>query len=82
MLCSIKSISPEPSYWAAGEQQGPGHWEQQPQVQGVQLQQVSVPRNLSIPTGPDSAPVHLRAGDKVMVIRTVKGEKKEGLCGV
>ena len=50
--------------------------------QGVQLQQVSVPRDLSIPTGPDSAPVHLRAGDKVMVIRTVKGEKMEGLCGV
>jgi len=41
--------------------------------QGVQLQQVSVPRDLSIPTGPDSAPVHLVAGDKVMVIRTVKG---------
>ena len=42
--------------------------------QGVQLQQVLVPRDLSIPTGPSSAPVHLVAGDKVMVIRTVKGE--------
>ena len=42
--------------------------------QGVQLQQVIVPRDLSIPTGPDSAPVHLVSGDKVMVIRTVKGE--------
>ena len=55
--------------------------------QGVQLQQVCVPRDLSIPTGPDSAPVHLVAGDKVMVIRTVKGEteKEEGLrsvCGL
>ena len=45
--------------------------------QGVQLQQVSVPRDLSIPTGPNSAPVHLVAGDKVMVIRTVKGETEE-----
>ena len=40
MLCSIKSISPEPSYWAAGEQQGPGHWEQQPQEQEEQLQEL------------------------------------------
>ena len=45
--------------------------------QGVQLQQVSVPRDLSIPTGPSSAPVHLVAGDKVMVIRTVKGKTKD-----
>jgi len=39
----------------------------------VQLQQVTVPRDLSIPTGPSSPPVDLQQGDKVMVIRTVKG---------
>ena len=42
--------------------------------QGVQLQQVTVPRDLSIPTGPSSPPVDLQQGDKVMVIRTVKGQ--------
>ena len=42
--------------------------------QGVQLQQVTVPRDLSIPTGPSSPAVDLQQGDKVMVIRTVKGQ--------
>merc|ERR1719445_798431 len=41
--------------------------------QGVQLQQVTVPRNLSIPTGPTTPPVDLIAGQNVMVIKTVKG---------
>lgn len=41
--------------------------------QGVQLQQVTVPRNLSIPTGPSTPPVDLVAGQNVMVIKTVKG---------
>ena len=43
--------------------------------QGVQLQQVTVPRNLSIPTGPSTPPVDLVAGQNVMVIKTVKGER-------
>jgi len=41
--------------------------------QGVQLQQVTVPRHLSIPTGPTTPPVDLVAGQTVMVIKTCKG---------
>jgi len=41
--------------------------------QGVQLQQVKVSRDLSIPTGPSTPPVHLSQGDTVVVIRTGKG---------
>ena len=49
---------------------------------GLQLQQVTVPRDLSIPTGPTTPPVHLKAGDKVMVIRTVKGENQHSSYNV
>jgi len=41
--------------------------------QGVQVEHVTVTRDLSIPTGPDTDPVNLRAGDNVMVIKTCKG---------
>lgn len=41
--------------------------------QGVSLNQVVVPRDLSIPTGPSTPPVCLQAGDKVVVIKTAKG---------
>ena len=41
--------------------------------QGVGLQQLTVPRDLTIPTGQDSPPVSLRAGETVMVIKTPKG---------
>jgi len=41
--------------------------------QGVGIQQVEVPRDLVIPTGHDSPPVSLVAGQVVMVIKTPKG---------
>ena len=41
--------------------------------QGVGIQQVEVPRDLVIPTGHDSPPVSLVAGQTVMVIKTPKG---------
>jgi len=41
--------------------------------QGVGLQEVSVPRDLVIPTGTDTAPISLKAGQTVMVIKTPKG---------
>jgi len=41
--------------------------------QGVGLQQVTVPRDLVIPTGQDSAPISLTQGQTVMVIKTPKG---------
>merc|ERR1711994_822539 len=41
--------------------------------QGVSLNQVVVPRDLTIPTGPTTPPVCLQAGDSVVVIKTVKG---------
>ena len=42
--------------------------------QGVQVEHVLVSRDLSIPTGPDTEPILLHSGDKVMVIKTCKGE--------
>ena len=42
----------------------------------MSLNEVLVPRNLTIPTGPSSPPVCLQAGDKVVVIKTAKGEKQ------
>jgi len=41
--------------------------------QGVGLQQVTVPRDLVIPTGSDTEPISLTAGQSVMVIKTPKG---------
>ena len=41
--------------------------------QGVGLQQVTVPRDLVIPTGTSAARISLTAGQSVMVIRTPKG---------
>jgi len=41
--------------------------------QGVGLQEVRVPRDLVIPTGTNTAPISLTAGQTVMVIRTPKG---------
>jgi RAD54-like protein 2 len=41
--------------------------------QGVGLQEVSVPRDLVIPTGTGTAPISLTAGQMVMVIKTPKG---------
>jgi len=41
--------------------------------QGVGLQEVSVPRDLVIPTGTGTAPIALKAGQMVMVIKTPKG---------
>lgn len=41
--------------------------------QGVGLHQMTVPRDLVIPTGHDSAPIALRQGQSVMVIKTPKG---------
>merc|ERR1719445_1174939 len=41
--------------------------------QGVSLNQVVVPRDLTIPTGPNTPPVCLQAGDSVVAIKTVKG---------
>ena len=41
--------------------------------QGVGLQQVTVPRDLVIPTGTSTAPISLTAGQSVMVIKTPKG---------
>ena len=41
--------------------------------QGVGIQQVTVPRDLVIPTNANEAPISLKAGDTVMVIRTPKG---------
>ena len=41
--------------------------------QGVGLQQVTVPRDLVIPTGTGTAPISLTAGQSVMVIKTPKG---------
>merc|ERR1711874_325853 len=42
-------------------------------VASVGIQQVEVPRDLVIPTGHDSPPVSLVAGQTVMVIKTPKG---------
>merc|ERR1719233_2690429 len=41
--------------------------------QGVGIQEVSVPRDLVIPTGTGVAPISLTAGQMVMVIKTPKG---------
>ena len=41
--------------------------------QGVEIQQVIVPRNLTIPTNTNEPPLALEAGQSVMVIRTPKG---------
>jgi len=41
--------------------------------QGVGLQEVTVPRDLVIPTGNSSVPISLTAGQTVMVIKTPKG---------
>ena len=41
--------------------------------QGVEIQQVVVPRNLQIPTNTNEPPLSLEAGQSVMVIRTPKG---------
>ena len=43
------------------------------QTQGVGLQQVTVPRDITIPTGHDSTAISLKAGQTVMVIKTPKG---------
>ena len=36
---------------------------------------MTVPRDLVIPTGPGQPPVNLKSGDKVMVIKTAKGNE-------
>jgi len=41
--------------------------------QGLELQTVVVPRDLTIPTGHNSPPVFLNGGSTVMVIKTLKG---------
>ena len=41
--------------------------------QGVDIRQVTVPRDLVIPTNMDQPPIRLQAGQAVMVIQTPKG---------
>jgi len=41
--------------------------------QGVGIQQIVVPKDLSIPTNPNETPIALKAGQSVMVIKTPKG---------